>query len=124
MNLISSNAAQKFVADFDDSLRYRTQFEFMSVSERLRRINQRIKNSIKKNSPDDDQVERCSMVYFSVDAKCVTEARHLIISLCKDKLIFLRIQPIQHSSMMQIELFVRASVMQRVKELMKLHFHS
>jgi len=115
--------AQQTSSDFDDLSLYQTQFEFMSVGERLIRINQRIKNTGNRKPNDGDQVERCSMVYFSVETKQVTEARHLIIALCKDKLIFMRIKPIQHSTMMQVELFVKVSVVQRVKELMKLRFH-
>jgi len=123
MNFIQASAAQNSVADFDDRSIYQTQFEFMSVGERLRRINQRIKNFKNKNSSDGDEpIERCTMLYFSVDAKHVTEARHLIISLCKDKLIFMRIKPVQHSSMMQVELFLKVSIAQHVRELIKLRF--
>jgi hypothetical protein len=124
MNLIQPSAAQKPVADFDDRYLHQTQFEFMSVGERLRRINQRIKNFGNKNSHGgDESLERCTMLYFSVDAKHLTEARHLIISLCKDKLIFMRVKPVQHSTMMQVELFLKISIVQRVRELMKLRFH-
>ena len=124
MNLLQGSAAQKSVADFDDTSVYQTQFEFMSVGERLRRINQRIKNFKNKGSlGGDEQLERCTMVYFSVDAKNVTEARLLVISLCKEKLIFMRIKPIQHSSLMQVELFLKASIVSRVKDLMKCRFH-
>ncbi len=122
MNLISIHAAQNTVADFNDTSRYQTQFEFMSVAERLRRINQRIKNFKNNHTPDDKNVERCSMAYFTVENKRVTEARHLIISLCKDKLIFMRIKPILHSNLMQVELFVKTSALPCVKELMKSRF--
>ena len=125
MYLVNSSAAQPSGAGFDDTSVYHTQFEFMSVGERLRRINLRIKNSTNKNSTqEDDQIERCAMVHFSVDDKSVTEARHLIISLCKEKLIFLRIKPVRHSTVMQMEMFVKESMAQRVKELLKLRFQS
>jgi len=123
MYLINSSAAPKAGAGFDGMAVYHTQFEFMSVDERLRRINERIKNSVsKKTTDDDDQIERCSMVYFTVEDKNVTEARHLIVSLCKDKLIFMRTRPVRHANVTQLELFVKVSVAQRVKELMKLRF--
>jgi hypothetical protein len=123
MILTSSNASQRSIADFDEPSRYQTQFEFMSVAERLRRINDRIQNFKNKNTPESKPVERCSMVHFSVEEKRVTEARHLIISLCKDKLVFLRIKPILHSNLMQVELFVKESAVACVKEIMKSRFH-
>ena len=124
MYLINGSAVQKADAEIRDTSLYHTQFEFMSVGERLRRINLRIKNARNRNSTDeDDQIERCSMVYFLVNENCVTDARHLVISLCRDKLIFMRIKPVPHSNLMQLELFVKVSVVARVKELMKLRFH-
>jgi hypothetical protein len=124
MNLIHASTAHKSLAELDDAALYPTQFEFMSVGERLRRINQRIKNFNNKTvANDQEQLERCTMLYFSVDEKRVTEVRHLIISTCKDKLIFMRIKPILHSSMMHVELFLKASAVSRVKDLMRSRFH-
>jgi len=127
MNLTRTVAVPKSVESFDDTPFYQTQFEFMSVGERLQRINQRINQRIKrvgnKNAPVTDvQPERCTMLSFSVDSKSVTEARHLVISLCRDKLIFMRIKPIQNSSMMRMDMFLRVSIVQRINELLTLRF--
>ena len=95
----------------------------MSMTERLQRINDRIKKFGTKSPVErNEQVERCTMLRFSVDAKSVTEARHLVIALCKDKMIFMRIKPVQNSEMMQMEMFLRESIVQRVNELLKLRF--
>jgi len=124
MNLFRTSAAQKSIDYNDDTSVYQTQFEFMSFGERLQRINRRIENFRNRSAPVGNQApERCTMVYFSIDAQHVTEARHLIISLCKDKLIFMRIKPNQHSSRIQVELFLNISFVQRVQDLMKLRFH-
>lgn len=123
MNRTSATAAPRSVESVDDAPFYQTQFEFMSISERLQRINQRIQNVARKNAPvSDDQTERCTMLSFSVDSSSVTEARHLVISLCKDKLIFMRIKPIQNCSTMRMEMFLRVSIVQRVNELLTLRF--
>ncbi|PRC94266.1 hypothetical protein [Solimicrobium silvestre] len=123
MNLVHAPATKKSIADFDDAPIYQTQFKFMSVSEHLNRIVQRIKNFNNKTSnQNNEQPERCSMLYFSVDAKRITEARRLIISMCRDKLIFMRVKPMQHATTMQVELFLKTSVMQHVQEMMESSF--
>ena len=118
-----TNSAQRSVDSFDNIPLYKSQFEFMSMTERLQRINDRIKkfgtkSPVERNEP----VERCTMLRFTVDAKSVTEARHLVIALCKDRMIFMRIKPVQNSAMMQMEMFLRESIVQRVNELLKLRF--
>jgi len=124
MYLVNSSAPKKSGANCDQTSFYHTQFECMSVGDRMRHINQRIRKSRNKNSTDDDdQVERCSMVYFSVDDKYITDVRHLIVSLCKHKLIFMRVKPVEHSNMMQVEVFVKISIVHSLNDLMHLRFN-
>ena len=125
MNRAPSCSVQSFPVILTEKSTYQTQFEFMSLSERLSRINERIKNFSKHNpSAAREQLERCIMLGFIVDESQVTQARHLIIALCKDRLIFMRVQPADHAGSMHLEIFVKSSAAQPVKDLMELRFKS
>ena len=114
----------KHRADLNSIAQCEFQFEFMSINERLQNFKDHIKIfKHKKPSCSNRQFEHCTMLHFALDSKDVTEARHLVISLCKDKLIFMRIKTGANSSVMQVELFLKASIGHAVKELMKSRFN-
>jgi hypothetical protein len=105
-----------------DTLPVQTEFEFMSASERLQRINQRIRKFSGQRNREGEPQERCCIVNFTLDAQRVTEARRMIISLCKEKLVFMRVSPMRNAPTMQIELFLSTSIAQRVKEIIRSNF--
>jgi len=124
MGLSRASSFQNSHAVLTDKSLYQTQFEFMSVGERLSRINERIKKFSTNNpSKAREQLERCMMLRFVIDDTRVTQARQLIISLCKDRLIFLRVKPHEISTSTYLEIFVKSSIAHQVKDLMELRFN-
>lgn len=114
--------ASKFATDLGDTF-YQTHSEYMSIDERSESVRQRIGNFSNRNATErEEQLERCTMLHFFVDAKRVTEARYLISTICKEKLILMRVKPDRHSTVTSIELIIQTSIVQPVKDFMKLRF--
>lgn len=99
-----------------------TQPEFKTARQRLEGINQRLTESAARTGREAGS--RCVVVNFSVDSKHVTDARNLISKVCGDKLIYIRVKPVLHASVMEFELFVDATVAQRIKDMLKASFAS
>jgi len=124
MSIVPSSPASKLAADFDDTFFYQTQSELMSVREHLHRDNQCIKEFSNKNSTErKGRIEPSTVLHFCVDANRITEARYFISTICKDKLILMRIEPDQRSTIIRVELIIEASIVQPVKNFMKLRFN-
>lgn len=131
MNLIISNAAKSLSASVSDFGKETATAEVAAFRETKHKVSARSVSyqsglngmaakqttAVPSRSRKTDQ--RGHIMQFSIKSDCVTALRHLIISKCGDQLIFMRIQPIEHATMMNVSLLVGEPAMGIVMETVK-----